>query len=270
MSVYDLNFNKDDSIIRKIIVGTLANLDNEVKISQQLGTDSKERENISIPFYFSISGSERYMFDNFLNSLAVDKNNREAETVYNKIPRGIVEMPTMSILTSNIVNKYVRMEYKKEDSDGNLNTYSAEAFWVPVELNFDVKIHLSSIIDTFKVTEALIKKYFKNSYFNIDDNHTRVPCVAKFPTDQNQEVPVNFGFNDKKEFTITFSLSVFSSIPIFKPETDIFAGNVVINIDHNVISDLPGPTSIYTNIKPPSGPTGPWPITPTTDLPPNE
>ena len=233
MSVYDLHFNKDDVTIRNIIIGLLATLYDNISWYNQTGTKVDERKLIKVPFYFSTTGQERYLQDNFLNNIDFDSDGVKAETFYEKIPRGIVDLSGMTVETQAIVNKYIRMQHQKQEDDGSLNTYNSEAFMVPIILNADVVVYVDSTLDQFKCTESIIKTFFKNKAYQIDTALTRIPCLISFPDDYNQERTVEFGFSDRKEFKVSFSLQIKSHIPVFKEETSIFAGTTMEGFNSN-------------------------------------
>lgn len=249
MSVYDLHFNKDDSTIRNILVGLLATLHDNVYWYNQIGTKIGEKRKIKVPFYFSTTGTERYLQDNFLNNIDFDPELLEAETSYNSIPRAIVNLEGINIEGSSIVNKYVRMDYQVQEDDGTLNTYNAEAFWVPLLLNVKVTVYLDSILDQLKCTEALIKTFFKNKTFQIDNAYTRIPSVVSFPEDYTNERNMEFGFTDKKEFKVDFSLDVKTFLPVFKEGTEIFAGNVMETFEYTTFVEplVYGPDGSFLN-----------------------
>jgi hypothetical protein len=227
MSVYDLHFNKDDVTIRNILVGLLATLHDTMFWYNQVGSKVDEKRKVNVPFYFSTTGTERYLQDNFLNNIDFDPENLKAETFYNSIPRGIVELTSVNIEASAIVNKYVRMFHQKQEDDGTLNTYNTEAYWVPIILNVDCKVYVDSILDQLKCTESLIRTFFKNKSYQVDVAYTRIPCLILFPEDYTNERAVEFSFTDKREFTTNFSLQIKTYIPIFKEETSIFAGTTM-------------------------------------------
>jgi hypothetical protein len=227
MSVYDLHLNKDDVTLRNILVGLLATLHDNIYWNNQISTNIGDKRKIKVPFYFSTTGSERYLQDNFLNNIDFDPDYLEAETSYNSIPRGIVEMTGISIEGQSIVNKYVRMNYQVQEDDGTLNTYNSEAFWVPLLLTFDIVVYTDSILDQLKCVTEVIKTFFKNKTYQVDVSYTRIPSVISFPDDYTNERNIEFGFTDKKEYKTTFSLQVKTYLPVFKEDTKLFAGNVM-------------------------------------------
>jgi hypothetical protein len=289
MAVYDLHFNKDDVAIRNILIGLLATLSDNIYWYNQIGTKKENIRKINVPFYFSTTGSERYLQDNFLNNIDFDPDMLQAETFYNQIPRGIVNFESFSIETQAIVNKYVRMNHLKQELDGTLNTYSSEAFMVPIIMDINTEVYTDSTLDQLKCSEAIIKTFYKAKAYQVDIAYTRIPCLITFPDDYTNERTVEFSFSDKKEFKVNFSLQVKSHIPVFKEGTEIFIGKrmetfnggATFNGGHIYVPPLIyGSTSLYSNIGAtmPEGSIGAtytgispdvtWPISPSTELPP--
>lgn len=301
MSVYDLHFNKDDVTIRNIIIGLLATLYDNIGWYNQIGNSIEERKQIKVPFYFSTTGTERYLQDNFLNNINTDPDTLEAETFYGQIPRGIIDMTGVVVESGAIVNKYVRMNHQVQELDGTLNTYNTEAFMVPIIINVDAIVYVDSILDQMKCTESIIRTFFKNRTFQIDTAYTRIPCLVTFPDDYNTERSIEFSFTDKKEFKVSFSLQVKAHLPIFKEQTTMFAGNTMEGFQSNTF--LPplvfgpsggGPSTLFSNqgnsaigstqdgtngnsfgapsANPPTGPINnsgsTWPINPSGEFPP--
>jgi hypothetical protein len=227
MSVYDLHFNKDDVTIRNILIGFLATLHDSIQWYNQIGVNIEDRKLIKVPFYFSTTGTERYLQDNFLNNINFDPELLKAESFYNQIPRGIADLQGIAVDGTAIVNKYVRMHHQKQELDGTLRTYSSEAFMVPIIFTMECTVYTDSILDQLKCTEAIIKTFFKNKVFQVDVAYTRLPCLAVFPDDYNNERTIEYSFTDKREFKTTFSLQVKAHMPVYKDGTEIFAGTVM-------------------------------------------
>lgn len=262
MSVYDLHFNKDDVTIRNIIIGFLALLNDSITWYNQIGTEIQQKQLVKVPFYFSTTGTERYLQDNFLNNIDFDPDMLKAESFYNKIPRGIADLQGLSVDGAAIVNKYVRMQHQKQEMDGTINTYSSEAFMVPITFTMECVVYTDSILDQLKCTESIISTFFKNKVFQVDVGYTRLPCLAIFPDDVNNERTIDFSFTDKREFKTTFSVAVKSHIPIYKDGTTIFAGTTMDGFETRQylppIIQSPGTNTLDTNSGEPqaSGMTG--------------
>ena len=64
MSAYNQEFNKDNTILRYIIVALLAELKDKVYYYNQIDEDTLKK--IPVPFFYSITGDGRFLMDNFL------------------------------------------------------------------------------------------------------------------------------------------------------------------------------------------------------------
>jgi hypothetical protein len=258
MATYNLKFNKDDSVIRHIIVGLLADLNNKVFYHIQRTEDN--RELVKIPFHYAVTGSEAFLYDNFLQDVLLDPDNQRAMGNYNKLPIGIVNMTSLNVDSASLINKYVRGTYVKEMPDQTIRSFISQFQMIPVTMNFDVTIKVDSNLDQFKIAEALIKTLYKNNQFNIDagtldDGTFRLASYYKFPEDQALERPMEFGFTDEKIYTITFSIEMLSFIPSFEKSDEQYSGNrmfdinqeayVVTNIERDKNTIIQGGDSLF-------------------------
>ena len=236
MATYQLKWNKDDSVIRHIIVGLLADLNN--KVFYYIQRTNEEREMVKIPFHYAITGSEEFLYDNFLQDSLLDPENKVAMGNYNKLPIGILNMTSMSIDSAALVNKYIRGTYVKEMPDQTVRSFVSQFQMIPVNMSFDCTIKVDSLLDQFKISEALIKNLYKNNQFNIDagsltEGTFRLASYYKMPEDSTVEKPIEFSFNDLKQYTITFSIEMLSFIPSFEKSDEQFNGNRMFNMEHN-------------------------------------
>ena len=99
MATYNLKFNKDDSVIRHIIVGLLADLNGKLSFHRQISND--ERVEVDVPFFYAVGGDENFLKDHFLfsnvNGLGCDPDGEFADGNYDKVPRGIVNLTSFAI-----------------------------------------------------------------------------------------------------------------------------------------------------------------------------
>ena len=233
--LYDLQFNKDDVIIRNILIGVLATLNNKMywynKINKTVnGADSVEKKKITVPFYFSTTGDERFLMDVFMNDVSTEGIegstgfSGKAETFYNKIPRGIMQLESISIDAGSLTNKFVRAFYQRVQGDGTLATFNSEVFMVPLKLPFACSIYVDSNLDIFKAIQRIVEIFYKYSVFQIDVDGTRLPAVAGMPEDYQKERPIEYSFTDKKVWKVDFAIEVQTFMPIFKNAENGFTG----------------------------------------------
>jgi hypothetical protein len=233
--LYDLEFNKDDVVLRNIIVGVLATLNNKMWWYQQVSETEKQK--VQVPFYFSTTGDERFLMDMFMNTVSSGgTDSTSAESVYNQLPRAILQLDGISIDAGSLTNKFVRAFYQRVQDDGTLKAFNSEVFMVPLKLSFTVDLYVDSSLDVFKGIQRTIEIFYKNNVFQIDIDGTRIPAVAQLPEDFSKERPIEFSFGDKKEWKINYSIEVQTFMPIFKnadngfsgaQNTEMFAGTVM-------------------------------------------
>jgi hypothetical protein len=257
MASYNLRFNRDDSVIRHILIGLCADLNKKIYLMNQRSQD--ERVKVDVPFYFSFTGDEDVLYDYFLLDDSLDPDRKKAIGNYDVIPRGIVNVTSFSIDSAALLNKYVRGFYQKE-VEGQLKAYTAQFQMIPVVMNCECKVWVDTQLDLFRITEKIIKTLYKNNLYQVDVGHIedgtyRVPSIYKLSEDYEMERPVEFSFDDEKRKSVNFSIELNSFIPSFENDDEQFAGNrmfeikqsgeVSINIKKPTIG---GPDSIWSKV----------------------
>ena len=210
MSAYNQEYNKDNTILRYIIVALLAELKDKVYYYNQIDEDTLKK--IPVPFFYSITGDGRFLMDNFLyDAEAKGKAIGDYETV----PRGIVQLTGISIDSGSQTNKFARGEFVQE-WEGILKTFSLETNFLPLNMSFDCTVVCSSNLEMLKVTESLMSKVYKNTLFQVDLGMMRVQASFAVPEDYTQNRLFEFQLNDKKEWSVTFPIEVSSFMPVFE------------------------------------------------------
>ena len=210
MSAYNQEYNKDNTILRYIIVALLAELKDKVYYYNQIDEDTLKK--IPVPFFYSITGDGRFLMDNFLfDAEAKGKAIGDYETV----PRGIIQLTGISIDSGSQTNKFARGEFVQE-WEGILKTFSLETNFLPLNMSFDCTVVCSSNLEMLKVTESLMSKIYKNSLFQVDLGMMRVQASFAVPEDYTQNRLFEFQLNDKKEWSVTFPIEVSSFMTVFE------------------------------------------------------
>ena len=229
MSAYNQEFNKDNTILRYIIVALLAELKDKVYYYNQIDEDTLKK--IPVPFFYSITGDGRFLMDNFLFDAEAKG---KAIGDYEVVPRGIIQLTGISIDSGNQTNKFARGEFVQE-WEGILKTFSLETNFLPLNMAFDCTVVCSSNLEMLKVTESLMSKLYKNSLFQIDLGMMRVAGTFAVPEDYQQNRLFEFQLNDKKEWSVTFPIEVSSFMPVF--ESGILIPEVSLMTKHAIKSN---------------------------------
>lgn len=263
MSSYNLKWNSDDSVIRHIIIGLLADLNNKLHFYRQVSND--ERIMIDVPFYYSITGDDQFLRDQFLFSTASGPNcypdQGFADGNYDVVPRGVVNLTSLSIDSGKLVNKRTVGNYTRMDENGSMQGYVAEFEMLPITISLDVEILVSSTLDSFKITESIIKTLYKSNYFNVEVGHLnegtyRISSYYAMPDEYSNERPLDFTFEDKEKYKLTFPIELNSFIPSFdngfygytgptgssgsnRNNTEMHIGNRMFELTTNSVINVP-------------------------------
>ena len=210
MSAYNQEFNKDNTILRYVTVATLAELRNKVYYYNQIDEDTVQK--VNVPFYYSVTGDDRFLADNFLyDAIAEGK----AIGDYEVVPRGVLQLNSLSIDSGAQTNKFIRGEFVRE-WNGVLKRFSLETNFLPLTMTFGVTVVCSNNLEMLKVTESILSKLYKTTLYSVDLGMTRVQAGMAVPEDYSQDRLFEFALNDKKEFNVTFDLEVKSFMPCFE------------------------------------------------------
>lgn len=210
MSAYNAEFNKDLSFLRHIITALLQELNNKVYFYNVLDEDTKEK--IYVPFYYSVTGQERFLLDNFLFD-----NVAEGKAIgdYDRTPRGVIQLDSSSIDSASLTNKFVRTQIIRPYK-GQLKTFALMTQAIPITLSFSTIVVVNNTIELFKVTESLISSLYKNNLFYVDYGGFQAQSNFALPEDLGQEQLFEYGFTDRKEYKVSFSLEVKSFLYVFE------------------------------------------------------
>lgn len=241
---FNEKFNSDDVLYRNIIVGLLNLLNRRIVYNQTIGPD--EVQEVSVPFFPYMYNDERFMQDFYqLNGQECD-GPKFAEGNIDPVPRGVINMTSMTINSAALTSKFVRGTYNKE-VDGTLKAYSAYLNPIPLTLLFDVEVICSTYTESLKIIQQTIDTFYKVAIFAIDFKGLRVMCQVGFSQDYNVEKPVTFSYGEDSKIMMKFTLEMETYQPVFDKPSERFRGNVM---DHGIgneifsVSGLSGHTGV--------------------------
>lgn len=251
MATYNLKFNKDDSVIRHVVIGLLADLNSKLSFWRQITND--KRVEVDVPFFYAVSGDENFLKDNFLfsniNGIGCDPDGEFADGNYDKVPRGIVNLTSFAVDPAKLVNKRNLGNYNRLNEQGFMEGFVAEFEMIPVVLGVDIELLVSSQLDLFKITEAIVKKMYKANFYHVDAGHIedgtyRISSEYMMPDDYTMERPIEYGFDDKGNHKVTFSLEINSFIPSFDFEEDSYRKITTERYDGLTTGDIGDPNGL--------------------------
>lgn len=224
MSNFNNNYNLDNSIIRSSIVGLVNELNNRIQFENVWSND--KRETVKVPFFYAMSGDERFLQDAFSNWSDCYPDFIEGNA--DPIPRGSLTLSGISVMPGNLTSRYVRGYYTKE-IDGELKRYNSTINSIPLQLNFDAKIMFDTMTDGFKIVQSCIEHLYRTLSFSITFGGFRVPTQAGFPDSfvLDKQFEYTYGITDRN--TVAFSIEMETYFPIVDNKQELFAGNRIEN-----------------------------------------
>ena len=249
MSGFLEKYNVDEVFLRGIIVGLLRNLNERVTYTQI--NQQQQILQVYIPFFYSMSGDETFLQDFYLDYLDCDGQSPFAEGNYDVIPRGIITLTGVNIETASLTSGFVRATYNVEDLQGQMKAYSAYTTSIPLSMTFDVKLRADTLLDTFKIFQAVIQTFYKVFSFSVEFGGMRVPVQVGFPEQYQNDKQLEFSYlNTQKWIETTFSVAVETYYPQKDLETERFRGNLMqagirLKVSTNETTILPGDSSLF-------------------------
>ena len=215
-------YNADDSVIRASIVGLINELNNRIYF-ENIWSDN-EKKTVRVPFFYAMSGDERFLQDYFSNWSDCAPDFIEGNT--DPIPRGTIFLTGTSIMSANLTSRYVRGFYTKE-IDGEMKRFSSYINSIPVQLNFSAEIIVDTVIDSFKIVESIFAVLYRTIVFSVNHNGFRIPTQAGFPDSYNSTKQFEYTYGVTDHLKVTFDIELQTYFPIPDPKEVRFAGNVI-------------------------------------------
>jgi hypothetical protein len=198
------------------MVGLINAMSNKIYYQNVLSDAS--RKIVNVPFFYNFSGDERFMQDYF--SDWSDCIPQGIEGNYDVIPRGSLSITGISILSGNLTSRFVRGNYVREEQ-GELRGYNSYLNSIPLNLTIDVKILVDTSIDSFKITQAIVREFYKTMVYRVNFGGTVVPCQVGFPESYSIEKLIEYSFGEQNRIEVSFSLDLETYYPIFDPEQEM-------------------------------------------------
>lgn len=225
-------FNTDDVFFRGIILGILSKLNDSITYTQT-GSD-QVRRSVYIPFFYSMVGDEPFLQDFYLSYEDCDGKPAFSEGNYDIVPRGILELTSVSIDTSGATSKFVRGSYVKEvvkDTGSEMITFSSYLNPVPLKIQISAKIKADTTLDAFKIQQSVIEILYKRFVYYFNYKNIRIPVQVTLPDTPPDKQPNNFtmsyGSQRGEAITLSFNMDLETYLPQFDLTTERFRGNLM-------------------------------------------
>ena len=209
-----LNYN--DTFFRSLTAAVLDILEGEIYWVYKFSTGDKE---VTVPFYYSLTGDEKFLLDAFTDDVVSD--NRKSELNADGIPRGVVTWTGFDILNEEMTNPNVWMKMSIEEQDEVKNVL-ARVRAMPISAKYDVSIILNSVNDVFECAAAIMNTLGQYRYFSFQYNFINILGVVQLPDSGQFEKETDISFTSDNKVKYNMSFEVKTCYPAFrKPRTGI-------------------------------------------------
>jgi len=226
MSGFLEKYNTDEVFLRGLITSLLRSLNDKLKYIQI--NDQQDILEVYVPFFYSMTGDESFLQDFFIEYKECLTDKTLAEGNYDVLPRGIVTLQSSEIDSQNLANKYTRMTYTSETTTGEMKSFSSFTNSIPLNLNFNITLKTDTLLDAFKLYQAVILTFYKTYPFNFEYEGFRIPCQVGFPESYEMNKQLEFSYaNSQQYIEFNFSIVVESYFPEKDLSTERFRGNLM-------------------------------------------
>lgn len=226
MSGFLEKYNTDEVFLRGLITSLLRSLNDKLKYIQI--NDQQDILEVYVPFFYSMTGDESFLQDFFIEYKECLTDKTLAEGNYDVLPRGIVTLQSSEIDSQNLANKYTRMTYTSETTTGEMKSFSSFTNSIPLNLNFNITLKTDTLLDAFKLYQAVILTFYKTYPFSFEYEGFRIPCQVGFPESYEMNKQLEFSYaNSQQYIEFNFSIVVESYFPEKDLSTERFRGNLM-------------------------------------------
>jgi hypothetical protein len=203
-------FNYDEVFLRDLTICVLDTLEGRVKWVNKFTSGNVD---VNVPFYYSMTGDERFLLDSFSDDVV--SSNRFVELNTDIIPRGHITLTNWQIRSDEFRNPNVWLRNVIEDNvevKRTLNKVRA----IPVTATYDLSILLKTEVDVFKCSQAIMNTLWLYKFMYFEYNYMNIDAVILQP--DNSQIEIAREKNLKSEGNVikmTTSLEVQTFYPAF-------------------------------------------------------
>jgi len=216
MTMIGERLNYDDTYFRDLTICVLDTLEGQVRWKNNFSSGDRD---VIVPFYYSMTGDERFLFDAFVDDVVSD--NRKTELNTDIIPRGHLTFKSFDVRSDEFANPNVWLRTVVEDNEEIRNSL-IKIRAVPITAKYELKILLASEIDTFKCSQSILDTLWLYRFMYFEYNFMNIDAVMFIP-DTNQITIAREGVNlsSEGEISISLDIEVQSYYPAYYKPQDI-------------------------------------------------
>ena len=205
-------FNFEDVFFRDLTVCVLDTLEGQVKWVNRFSSGDVF---VQVPFYYSLTGDERFLLDSFQDDVVSE--NRFVELNTDIIPRGHLTMTGFNIKSDEFANPNVWLRMVVEN-ELEIRKVLAKVRAIPISVSYDLTITLSNEIDTFKCSQAIMDTLWIYKFMYFEHNFMNIDAVILMPDTNQIEMSREKNLTSDNNITLKASFTVETYYPAFRKD----------------------------------------------------
>jgi hypothetical protein len=203
-------FNMEDVYFRDLTVCVLDTLEGQIKWTNRFTAGDLF---VQVPIYYSLSGDERFLLDSFADDIVSE--NRFVDLNTDIIPRGHLTMTGFNIKSDEFANPNVWLKMVVEN-EAEIKKILTKIRAVPITINYDLTILLSSEIDTFKCSQAIMDTLWIYKFMYFEHNFMNIDAVMLMPDSNSIEIAREKNMTSDNSIRLKVSFAVETYYPAFR------------------------------------------------------
>lgn len=202
--------NFEDVFFRDLTCCVLDTLEGQIKWMNRFTSGDLF---VQVPIYYSLSGDERFLLDSFADDIVSESRYVDLNT--DIIPRGHLTMTGFNIKSDEFANPNVWLKMVVEN-DIEIKKVLTKIRAVPITVNYDLTILLSSEIDTFKCSQAIMDTLWIYKFMYFEHNFMNIDAVMLMPDSNTIELTREKNMTSDNNIRLKVSFTVETYYPAFR------------------------------------------------------
>jgi hypothetical protein len=173
-----------------------------------------------------MTGDERFLLDSFVDDIVSGDssgNGRYVELNTDIIPRGHLTMTGFNIKSDEFANPNVWLRMVVEN-EVEIRKVLTRVRAVPITVNYDLTIMLSSEIDTFKCSQSILETIWIYKFMYFEHNFMNIDAVMIMPDTNSIEMSRDKNLTSDNSIKLKCSFTVETYYPAFRRDRIVDTG----------------------------------------------
>jgi len=205
-------FNMKDTFFRDLTVSVLDKFESQIRWVNRFSSGDVS---VIVPFFYSLTGDERFLMDAFVDDVV--SCNRFTEFNTDRIPRGHITMSGIDILSDEFANPNVWLKNVIEE-ESELRSVLTKIRAIPMSIRYSTKIILSSEQDVFNAQASLLDTLWLYNFLNFEFNGMYIDAVIMLPDSNQININREINIGTDNSISIDFDFEVQTYYPAFRKD----------------------------------------------------